>query len=678
MMNRILFLITAFLGLQIPVFAQSLSEEAAIKVASAFLETKFGGAYQNTGAGSNRYGFRNGKPKVITRSEGAVLIAEQGSNRFVLVMGDSSCAFVAGYGYTNSINNGGSQSTNSRSYAVAADSVPLPITDILKVKSAHTNTVSRNAQWAVEDGYSLPINPIVNSIRSQSDPFNRRCPYYTYDNGLTAEVRTLVGCVATAAEQVVSFWGFPNALRDSIAGFPTEHNGLIPTIPRGTKIDLDNILPVYEEGKYSDEQAAAVADLSYYLGVACRMDWGVGASGAQLGRLVEPLRRAFGYGYARYLCSYDYSQRQWFRLLLRELAAGRPVVYAGYISPGGGHAFVLDGIDADGYFHINWGYGGQYDGWFDLQVLTPQESPLEPTQEGIVMGLNHLQEALFLCPDSVEYQTGDTLTDSHRIGINGVRFLRAPDTNPYVTAEVSVTNLCADSIYAPVQFFTYTQLDSLGRPADIDYLGVADGELNALEDTTLTAYLTFTETGTRLLGLNTADSLYLSFDTLYINKANQPALDYTLQDSVVLSDAATFAVNIENRSAAYWSGRMVTYSLFEGDYTTEEGDLRHFTVLNLPPGEKTFDTVSFSNLKPTTDYTFVVRNPWQPIMQVPFTTQSPTGIHSTSDISESTGEKAGSNEGKLRKHPPIRLNHRITIEYDESTGHYKQVLSRRQ
>lgn len=357
---------------------------------------------------------------------------------------------------------------------------------------------------------------------------------------------------------------------------------------------------------------------------------------------------------------------------MKELEAGRPVVYAGYISSGGGHAFVIDGINADGYFHINWGYGGQYDGWFDLQVLTPQESPLEPTFEGTVMGLNHMQEALFLAPDSVEYQTGDTLSWQYRLAINGVRFLRAPDTNMYLTAEIDVSNLADEQIYAPVQLFTYTQLDSVGYPADIDYLGVADGQLEAHQDSTLTAYLSLSEAGTRLLGLSTADSLYLAFDTLEITKAQQPALNYTLQDSVVLSDAATFALKIDNLSPQYWSGRMVTYSLFEGPYTVEEGDFRHFTVLNLAPQHSQSDVVSFSNLRPQTDYTFVVRSPWQPVMEVAFTTSAPTAIHSATD--NPTIDTAMRRPLRAR-HPSYRLNNRISIEYNESTGRYQQVLS---
>ena len=511
----------------------------------------------------------------------------------------------------------------------------------------------------------LPIDPLVSSVRSQGDPFNRACPYYIYDDGVVSQERSLVGCVATAAEQLLTHYAWPDALLDSIAGFTTQNNGTIPTVPAGTEIDFGNILDIYDNGLYSDDEAMAVADLSYYLGVACRMNWAVGSSGAQVERLVEPLRRAFGYGYVRYLCSYDYSPRRWIALLLHELDAGRPVLYAGYVSSGGGHAFVIDGVNEEGEFHVTWGFGGYKDGYFDLAMLNNHESPLEPTVEGAVRGFHHMQEALFLHPDSVPYVIDDTLTEAHRIDVDTVFFNRAPDTNMFTVASVRVRNISDDYVFAPVELFTYTKLDTLGHPADADYLGVVDAILPAEADTTLLAYVQFTATGKRMLGIAIADTIYLPFDSLEVTKASQPRLTYTLADSTLTATSATFVLNIANTSALYWSGRMVTYSMFEGPYTEEESDLRHFTVLNLPPKAATSDSVTFGNLKPDTEYTFVVRNPWVPAMQVAFRTPVATAIQ---DVEE-TRQKTHS------KFPSYRLNHRITIEYDESTGRYRQILS---
>lgn len=537
---------------------------------------------------------------------------------------------------------------------------------------AQTFSAALVRRVAREAGIELPIAPIVQSVRSQGEPFNRFCPYYIYDDGVISQERSLVGCVATSAEQVVSHYAYPPMLLDSIAGFSSPNNGVIATIAAGTELDFDNILDHYEPGAYSSDEAEAVASLSYILGVACRMNWAVGSSGAQVHRLVEPLRRAFGYGYARYLCSYNYTPSRWIELLLTELSCGRPIVYAGYASSGGGHAFVVDGVSADGRFHASWGFAGHNDGYFDLALLNKNESPLEPTLEGAVESYSHLQEALFLHPDSVDYVVDDTLATAHRVEVDSVIFNRAPDTNMYTVAKVKVRNISDTDVFAPVELFTYSRLDSLGNPIDVDYLGVVDAMLCAAADTTLLAYVRFTDTGERLLGLSLVDTMYLPFDTLVVSPASQPKLTYALTDSLITATTASFSLNIANTSNLYWSGRMVTYSIFEGAYTDEETDLRHYRVLNLPPGEATADSVSFAHLTPDTDYTFVVRNPWQPALTVMFHTPLATALHSVNNAAEPAGNSVRQIPHALRSY---RINHRITIEYDETTGHYRQILS---
>lgn len=65
-----------------------------------------------------------------------------------------------------------------------------------------------------------------------------------------------------------------------------------------------------------------------------------------------------------------YSTASWVALLKSELDAGRPMEYAGF-GAGGGHAFVCDGYDVYDYFHFNWGWGGNYDGYFSIDALDP-------------------------------------------------------------------------------------------------------------------------------------------------------------------------------------------------------------------------------------------------------------------------------------------------------------------
>ena len=57
-------------------------------------------------------------------------------------------------------------------------------------------------------------------------------------------------------------------------------------------------------------------------------------------------------------------------MVYRQIHEGIPVIYGGSDSDYSGHEFVLDGYDEEGAVHINWGWNGAEDGYFDLQTLT--------------------------------------------------------------------------------------------------------------------------------------------------------------------------------------------------------------------------------------------------------------------------------------------------------------------
>lgn len=79
----------------------------------------------------------------------------------------------------------------------------------------------------------------------------------------------------------------------------------------------------------------------------------------------------FGYNTPQYISHAHFPGiDEWEEIIYSELAAGRPMVYRGS-SDAGGHAFVCDGYDGNGLFHINWGWSGSDDGYFSLAVLNP-------------------------------------------------------------------------------------------------------------------------------------------------------------------------------------------------------------------------------------------------------------------------------------------------------------------
>lgn len=220
-------------------------------------------------------------------------------------------------------------------------------------------------------GYQQPtVAPLLGSIQwNQMTPYNNMCPKY---NGSD---RSVTGCVATAMAQVMMYYQYPKTLQANIPAYVSHTNHLsIPQINKGESYDWDNMLPQYasyEPLNYTDAQAAAVAKLLYHCGAACEMDYG-SSSGANVTPAI--LSTYFGYDsdLMQDLNRDVFTLAEWSQIMDKELSARRPILYSGR-SSGGGHEFVCDGTDGNGLYHINWGWGGYQDGYFDVTILNPDK-----------------------------------------------------------------------------------------------------------------------------------------------------------------------------------------------------------------------------------------------------------------------------------------------------------------
>lgn len=220
-------------------------------------------------------------------------------------------------------------------------------------------------------GYQQPtVAPLLGSIQwNQMIPYNNMCPMYNSTN------RSVTGCVATAMAQVMMYYQYPKTLQTDIPAYVSHTKHLsIPQINKGESYDWDNMLPQYasyEPLNYTDAQAAAVAKLLYHCGVACEMDYGP-SSGANVTPAI--LSTYFGYDsdLMQDLNRDVFTLAEWSQIMDKELTAKRPILYSGQSSDGG-HEFVCDGTDGNGLYHINWGWGGYQDGYFDVTILNPDK-----------------------------------------------------------------------------------------------------------------------------------------------------------------------------------------------------------------------------------------------------------------------------------------------------------------
>ena len=236
---------------------------------------------------------------------------------------------------------------------------------LLKGDAQVSGGLAEARQWRAERAGSAAVAPLLDGIKwDQREPYNNMCPLYEGTN------RSVTGCVATAMAQVMMYYQYPKKLKSTIESYNTQTYGIqIPEISSGATYDWDNMLPDYSKSDYNSAQADAVAKLMYHCGAAVKMDYGP-LSGAN----VTPAILATYFGYdadlMQDLTRTVFTLQQWMTLIDNELKAKSPMLYSGQASDGG-HEFVCDGSDGKGLYHINWGWGGYQDGYFDLTILQP-------------------------------------------------------------------------------------------------------------------------------------------------------------------------------------------------------------------------------------------------------------------------------------------------------------------
>ena len=278
---------------------------------------------------------------------------------FVIAAGDDCVPAILGYSDRGTFN---------------GDSLPVNVKSWLDGYSEGIRRLQASGQRAPRRAPSHAAIPVMLTSRwNQGNPYNMYCPKF-FDTGQIS----VTGCVATAMAQVM-YYHRVRAVRSVQADIPSytcstnwENYGkmTVQGIPKNSPIDWNDMTDSYNS-RSTDAAKRAVANLMLYCGVSVKMDYSPSGSGASSTNAAKALVNYFGYDAGtRYVTRSKYTAEAWDEIIYNELADGRPVYYSGQ-SPDVGHAFVCDGYDGDGYYHINWGWGGYCDGNFLLDDLTP-------------------------------------------------------------------------------------------------------------------------------------------------------------------------------------------------------------------------------------------------------------------------------------------------------------------
>ncbi len=284
--------------------------------------------------------------------EAAVYLFDRNSDGFIIVSADDTTEPLLAYSDAGSVGNG----------------------DIPPQLQWWLEEYARQIQYNKEHGaLYIPrralqreaIAPMITTDWDQGAPYNMQCPMSGTD-------RTYTGCVATAMAQVLNYWKYPERGKGSISyNATTLQKRLTLNFSRQT-IDWDNMLPKYTEGSYTEAQANAVAYLMKACGYSVKMDYGLDSSGALAMNIANALITYFNYDpNIRYELRQYHTTSEWTDLLYDNLKNVGPILYGGGSLLGGGHSFICDGYDGNGYFHFNWGWTGMSNGYFSVDALNP-------------------------------------------------------------------------------------------------------------------------------------------------------------------------------------------------------------------------------------------------------------------------------------------------------------------
>ena len=399
-MRKILLLSVSLLLAVTTVFAERVSQEDAALVAKNFMNPV-------SVSGVKKAPARPMVLKAAAAEDNQFYVYENASGEgWVMVAADDAITPILAYSKTGSFRTD-NMPLNVQHWVNNYNQFIKHVVDDGAVASEEAQAQWKQLRKGLPDdpAGNVVVGPLVKTTWDQDAPYWNLCPGTGTDKAYT-------GCVATAMAQVMNYWQWPKQgvgshsykPLDVTADYPYDDDGnpiyskrYTSTLSAdfgNTTYDWANMKDSYS-GSYTDAEAKAVATLMYHCGVASEMMYGNeddGGSGTYTGNygdwddyscaqsslaaffnykkstLISYMRDGYEYGGTVYYESW--SDADWTAMIKEELDKHHPIMYGG-AGAKGGHSFICDGYDDKNYFHFNWGWSGQNDGWYILSNLKP-------------------------------------------------------------------------------------------------------------------------------------------------------------------------------------------------------------------------------------------------------------------------------------------------------------------
>ena len=578
---RKLYVLLVLSLLSIGSWAQTISEQEALNRALQFLNSQ-------THAGQKKAPAKKSQMKAARLNVDGIYAFNREGGGFVIASADERALPVLGYSDKGAID-WQQMPDNMRAWLTSYSQAINELGDgcsVTGVDEQPTNTGK------------AAIEPLLKTTWNQDKPYWDKAPLDP-----NRHLPSLTGCVATAMAQVMNYHQWPKAACTAIPAYDV---GFEPNIQHydelpATTIDWDNMLADYEKMSYTDAQADAVATLMRYCGQSVQMLYSSGLSSTGGGLMADALRLYFDYDPNVYYATRTYyGIDEWEDLIYNELATNGPVPYCGQ-TDAGGHSFVCDGYDGNGLFHINWGWGGDADGYFSLSVLNPQRNSGAGASSS-TMGYCMFQEAIIGVKPSTggtpEYPSRLILFGNIALDGNKVKYAGHYDNlvYPKATFEAALGTMDGDGKLTPVvkaaQTYTVEMRFNANVEIDLNNAGLAPGTYHLMPMARCVATGDEPAEGPwHLLSMPERKvQVVVNGDGVTCSLEYVPDIDiekaYVSNGTLVANEPNDVTLEIKNKGHEY-SGEVVVRTWFMGDKTSQEAIADLPAVSELKAGTRT-------------------------------------------------------------------------------------------
>ena len=343
-MKKILLLLSVFAS--VAAIASPVSPSKAKEVADSFF-------------GTRSLKMKAYNPTKASAQEPSLYVFNREGGGFVIVAGDDAVSPILAYSDRGSFDPANASASASWWLGIIDEQIAV----IRAVGSRTDERAAKKWKSVSTRTKGTPVVEIATAAWDQGTPYNNLCSSKVHSGVAT-------GCVATAAAIVCRYWQWPQAGEGSCPAYTTDSkNYSVPANTLGHKYDYSQMpLTNGSTASWTSAQKTQVAQLMYDLGQMSYMDYDED-SGALTSALVNGLVRHMKYNKQAYENFRSaHSDDEWISILKNELDQKRPIIYGGSDNEGG-HQFVLDGYDSENFFRVNWGWGGDENGYFQLSSL---------------------------------------------------------------------------------------------------------------------------------------------------------------------------------------------------------------------------------------------------------------------------------------------------------------------